>query len=78
MDQSTERRAVDGELCTCGRQAIFVFVSHGPEHMGRETGYCGVSDGGARGPCVFCGSTERHVGRCPQYRLRLTDPVGGD
>lgn len=64
--QVTERPAEPGELCTCGRQAITVFLGsdHGP------TGYCGRADGGAQsGPCPFCGG-DRHQGRCPQYRLR--------
>lgn len=64
----TERPAQPGELCTCGRQAITVFISaaHG------EVGYCGLPDGGARTtPCVFCGEDVTHdFGRCPEYRLR--------
>ena len=62
----TERRAERGERCTCGRQAVTVFLH--PD--GRETGYCGLPDGGASdGPCPFCGG-DRHEGRCPNYRLR--------
>lgn len=66
---STERRAELGELCTCGRQAITVFIT---DKFG-ETGYCGMSDGGAkRGPCPFCGGPRHDSSeRCPQYRLRL-------
>jgi hypothetical protein len=65
-----ERPAALGELCTCGRQAIVVYLGSvfGP------TGYCGIADGGDRtGPCPFCGG-RRHTGsegRCPDYRLRL-------
>jgi hypothetical protein len=66
----TERPAEPGERCTCGRQAIVVYLGSvfGP------TGYCGIGDGGDRaGPCPFCGGP-RHpepYGRCPAYRLRL-------
>jgi hypothetical protein len=40
---TTERRALPGELCTCGRPAVTVFetVQHG------DVGYCGIPDGGA-------------------------------
>ena len=65
-DTVTERRAEQGELCTCGRRAIVVFLGgqYGP------TGYCGIGDGGDRaGPCAFCGGP-RHDDRCPNYQLR--------
>jgi hypothetical protein len=68
--ERSERLATPGELCTCGRQAIVVYLGSvfGP------TGYCGIPDGGDRaGPCPFCGGP-RHGepdGRCPDYRLRL-------
>jgi hypothetical protein len=70
---STERPAAPGELCTCGRQAIVIYLGSvfGP------TGYCGIPDGGDRtGPCPFCGGP-RHSeweGRCPNYRLQLDQP----
>jgi hypothetical protein len=67
----TQRRAEPGELCTCGRPAVVVFLHgrHGP------TGWCGTGDGGDQtGPCPFCGGS-RHEGRCPQYRLH---PQQGD
>jgi hypothetical protein len=66
----TERLAEPGERCTCGRQAIVVYLGSvfGP------TGYCGIADGGDQAePCPFCGGP-RHTapyGRCPDYRLRL-------
>jgi hypothetical protein len=68
----TERPAELGELCTCGRQAIVVYLGSvfGP------TGYCGIPDGDTTGPCPFCGGP-RHSepdGRCPNYRLRLDHP----
>ena len=69
----SERPAAPGELCTCGRQAIVVYLGSvfGP------TGYCGIPDGGDRaGPCPFCGG-RRHTepyGRCPDYRLRFDRP----
>jgi hypothetical protein len=62
-----ERPAEPGELCTCGRPAVVVYLGgvFGP------TGWCGRSDGGeVAGPCPFCGGP-RHEGRCPDYRLRL-------
>jgi hypothetical protein len=71
----TQRPAEPGELCTCGRQAVVVYLGgeYGP------TGDCGIRDGGARsGPCPFCGGP-RHgelEGRCPPYRLRLTATPG--
>lgn len=68
---SSERRAEEGERCTCGRPAVTVFLT---ERFG-EVGWCGVSDGGDQaGPCPFCGGA-RHEGRCPQYRLRPDTPA---
>jgi hypothetical protein len=70
---STERPAAPGERCTCGRQAVVVYLGSvfGP------TGSCGIPDGGDQtGPCPFCGGP-RHgewEGRCPAYRLRLDPP----
>lgn len=72
---AAERRAEEGERCTCGRQAVTVFST---ERFG-EVGWCGASDGGDRaGPCPFCGGG-RHEGRCPNYRLRPEQqpPAGG-
>lgn len=67
VSETQIRRAQPGERCTCGRQAVQVFLTdHG------ETGYCGQPDGGKPGPCVFCGSTERHQGRCPEYVIAGT------
>jgi hypothetical protein len=68
-----ERPAVPGERCTCGRQAVVVYLGgvFGP------TGYCGIADGGDRvGPCPFCGRPRHREpnGRCPDYRLRLDQP----
>jgi hypothetical protein len=70
---SNQRPAEPGELCTCGRQAIIVYLGSvfGP------TGYCGIPDGGDRtGPCPFCGGPRHQEweGRCPDYRLRLDQP----
>ena len=69
----TERPAAPGELCTCGRQAIVVYLGgvFGP------TGYCGIPDGGeGNGPCPFCGGPRHRepYSRCPAYRLRLDQP----
>jgi hypothetical protein len=64
----SERPAEPGELCTCGRQAIVVYLgtAFGP------TGDCGIRDGGQRtARCPFCGGERHEVGRCPRYRLRL-------
>jgi hypothetical protein len=72
----SERPAEAGELCTCGRQAVVVYLGGvlGP------TGYCGIGDGGDQaGPCPFCGGP-RHAfeeGRCPDYRLRLEGAAEG-
>ncbi|MFD9249601.1 hypothetical protein [Streptomyces bottropensis] len=71
-----ERPAVPGELCTCGRQAIVVYVT--AEHG--EVGHCGIEGAAFRPvlPCPWCGATEPHTvpwgdpGRCPQYTLRPT------
>jgi hypothetical protein len=67
----TERSAVPRERCTCGRQAVVVYLGSvfGP------TGYCGIADGGDQaGPCPFCGGPRHQSGRCPDYRLRLDQP----
>lgn len=62
-----ERPARPGERCTCGRLARVVFLT---EDWG-AVGWCGRSDGGRRGACVFCGAGDGHDGlRCPAYRLR--------
>jgi hypothetical protein len=64
------RPAAPGERCTCGRQAVIVFVT---DAWG-EVGWCGLSDGGRRGPCVFCGAAAGHPEeRCPAYRIRPPD-----
>ena len=69
----SERPAEPGELCTCGRQAVIVYLGTA---FG-ETGWCGRHDGGAQtGPCPFCGGA-RHQRRCPRYRLRLEGGSGG-
>lgn len=80
MTQSTERRAADGELCTCGRQAVVVFTN---ENFG-DVGYCGID--GAQGrpvlPCPWCGSTTAHTAswgdpdKCPDYQLRAPTTPG--
>jgi hypothetical protein len=67
----SERPAELGERCTCGRQAIVVYLGSifGP------TGYCGIPDGGDQaGPCAFCNGPRHPSGRCPDYRLRLDQP----
>jgi hypothetical protein len=67
-----ERPAMAGELCVCGRPAVVVFEG------GRwgATGWCGLSDGGARGGlCPFCGD-QRHEGRCPSYTLHGPGKAG--
>jgi hypothetical protein len=67
----SERPAAPGERCTCGRQAVVVYLGSvfGP------TGYCGIADGGDQaGPCPFCGGPRHPEGRCPAYRLRLDRP----
>ena len=61
----TQRPARPGELCTCGRPAVVVHLTGrwGP------TGWCGISDGGASGPCVFCNGPAHDCERCPRYQL---------
>ncbi len=63
-----ERPAQPGEVCTCGRPARLVFIT---ETWG-ETGWCGHSEGGAKGPCTFCGDRDGHEFRCPSYVLKPT------
>ncbi len=67
----SDRPAQPGERCTCGRQAVVVYLTSrfGP------IGYCGIADGGdQRGPCPFCGGPRHPQGRCPDYRLRPDQP----
>jgi hypothetical protein len=67
----SERPGPARGACTCGRQAIVVYLGSifGP------TGYCGIADGGDQaGPCPFCGRPRHQEGRCPDYRLRLGQP----
>ncbi|RAS65628.1 hypothetical protein C8D87_104178 [Lentzea atacamensis] len=60
---SNERRAVKGELCTCGRQAVTVFRTelHG------EIGWCGVSNVPQVSPCPWCSGD--HGGKCAHYSI---------
>jgi hypothetical protein len=71
--EPSQRPAEPGERCTCGRQAIVVYLGS----VFEPTGYCGIPDGGdITGPCPFCGGP-RHTetdGRCPYYRLRPDQP----
>jgi hypothetical protein len=71
--ERSERPAAPGERCTCGRQAIIVYLGS----MFGPIGYCGIPDGGDRtGPCPFCAGPRHDEpdGRCPDYRLRLHQP----
>lgn len=71
---ATTRRAEPGELCTCGRPAVDVFITEDLD----EVGYCGQE--GSRQfpvlPCPWCGATEPHReplgdrGKCPDYQVR--------
>jgi hypothetical protein len=64
------RQAPEGDLCTCGRPAVEVFV----RADGAEVGYCGRSDGGdKKGPCPFCGGRRHELGPCPSYTVRRSD-----
>jgi hypothetical protein len=68
--KESRRPPVAGERCTCGRLDVIVFVT---DKRG-EVGWCRRSDGGRRGPLVFCGAAgDRPEGRCPACRLRLDD-----
>ena len=76
---NAERAAQPGERCTCGRQAVTVFV----RDDGSEIGYCGLPDGGDRtGPCPFCGG-QRHrqpwgdPKPCRQYQVRPQPQISG-
>jgi hypothetical protein len=67
---ATERRAELGELCTCGRQALIVYLTeaHG------AVGYCGLADGGGTPivPCPWCGAGPHlaESAKCPAYQVR--------
>ncbi|MDG4784380.1 hypothetical protein O7626_41075 [Micromonospora sp. WMMD1102] len=63
-----ERPAEPGEVCTCGRPATTVFLG---SQFG-DTGWCGMPQS-ADDVCPWCG--EKHVGRCPKYKLRPDAPV---
>ena len=71
---NSQRPAQPGEVCTCGRPAVTVFVTdgHGP------VGYCGIPDGGeTSGPCPFCGAATRHeAARCPLYTVNGPAVIG--
>ena len=59
-----ERGALPGERCTGGRPVVVVLAS---ARWG-AVGWCGLNDGGRRGPCACCGSDAGHDGRrCPNY-----------
>jgi hypothetical protein len=65
------RRALPGERCTCGRQAVEVFEFDGDRP---PIGYCGIPDCGNRDDalrlCPFCGGPRHGYDVCPHYRLR--------
>ncbi len=64
-----ERGALPGERRACGRPAVVALAS---ARWG-EVGWCGLNDGGRRGPCAFCDTDARHDGlRCSSYTLRPT------
>src|SRR5437762_688269 len=67
-----QRQAEPGDLCTCGRGAVLVFLIEGQPPIG----WCGLSDGGRGGRCMFCGDPTGHSEgpRCPAYQLRLSPP----
>lgn len=75
---SEQRVARPGELCTCGRAAVTVFIS---EEYG-EVGYCGIEGSAANPvlPCPWCSSVEPHKqswgdpAKCPEYQIRPPDP----
>ena len=78
VEESSERPARPGELCTCGRQARTVFLTR----RWGEVGSCDTDGAGQLPvlPCPFCGATEAHqvggeVVKCPQYRLRILDDL---
>ena len=78
VEESSERPAEPGELCTCGRQARTVFLTR----RWGEVGSCDTNNAGLAPvlPCPFCGATEAHevdgeVVKCPQYRLRILDDL---
>ncbi len=81
-DTSSERPALPGDLCTCGRQAVTVFIN---QEFG-EVGYCGIEGASFNPvlPCPFCSSSSPHrqpwgdPDKCPQYTVRPTDSAGED
>lgn len=70
----SERPAIPGELCTCGRQALVVYVFEDEDKV-REIGWCGLSNVSTLLPCRFCGSEVPHRSswgdseKCPDYQL---------
>ena len=70
-DSFGQRLAERGELCTCGRSAVIVYLTERGAF-----GYCGLPDGGVRTlPCPWCGVTRHRTAwgdptRCPDYALR--------
>jgi hypothetical protein len=71
---SNQRPAAPGEVCTCGRPAVIVYVT---EQFG-EVGHCGIEGAAFRPvlPCPWCSSREAHTepwgdpARCPDYAIR--------
>lgn len=69
---SDSRPARPGERCTCGRQAIQVFVT-----KAGEVGYCGIPDRGDQSArCPFCGGERHEFAPCPEYRVSATPRPG--
>jgi hypothetical protein len=62
-----QRPAQPGECCTCGRQALVVYLT---ERSG-EVGWCCLSDGGRGGACPLGGEQAGHSQEpCLSYTLR--------
>lgn len=47
MNAYTEREPAEGEVCTCGRPAVTVYVVTDDDGT-RDVPYCGIPDGGQR------------------------------
>ena len=67
-----QRPAEPGEVCTCGRPAVIVYVGGA---FG-ETGYCGRQRRTARS-CPWCPDGPHDGARCPAYRVRPGGEAGG-
>lgn len=71
MEQASERGARPGEVCSCGRPAIIVYMT---EKFG-DVGHCGISDGGQHTKASERAEATTEPGGLPAILAHLAQPM---